>query len=156
MQGDDFERGYVCGVVDTEASFSVSVKIQHDLRCKVRLDPVFSITQQNRSVLEIIKKNLDCGRILPKPQQKHLWILVVDELGELKSKLIPKLDKFKLVAKKKQYSLFREIVLKLAEKKYALTCKDIRALVILSYKLSMLNSKSHRKRSLDEILALIP
>ena len=153
---DDLDRGYVSGIIDAEASFSVSIKIQHDLRYKVRIDPVFSITQRNRDVLEIVKRILDCGRIIPKPGQKHLWLFLVDGLDELQRKLVPALDRLKLISKRPVYPLFREIVLKLAEKKYSLTCNDIRELVLMAYKLSKLNPKSHRKRSLREILSLIP
>lgn len=144
------------GLVDAEASFSVSVKTQRDLRCKVRVDPVFSITQRNREVLEIIQTVLGCGRLVQKPGQKHLWILIVDNLDELSRKLVPMLDGLKLMAKKSAYECFREIVLKLAEKKYSLTCDEVRELVIMAYKLSDLNLKSSRKRSLNEIFSLIP
>jgi hypothetical protein len=83
-------------------------------------------------------------------------MLVVDDLDELSRKLIPALDELKLVAKKSSYDYFREIVLKLAEKKYSLTCDEIRELVIMAYKLSDLNLKSSRKRSIIEVLSLIP
>lgn len=142
----EFERGYVSGLIDAEASFSVSVKVQHDLRCKVRVDPVFSITQRSKEVLKIVRK----------PGQRHLWILLVDGLDELSQKLIPALDRLKLVEKKDVYALFRKIVLKLAEKKYSLNCDDIRELVKMAYKLSELNKKSARKRSLKEVLSSIP
>ena len=107
-------------------------------------------------MLEIIQRVLGCGRIIQKPGQKHLWILIVDNLDELSRKLIPILDGLRLMAKKSAYECFREIVLKLAEKKYSLTCDEVRELVILAYRLSNLNLKSSRKRSLNEILPLIP
>ena len=152
----EFDKGYVSGVIDAEASFSVSVKVQRDLLCKVRVDPVFSMTERKREVLEIVQRVLRCGRIIQKPGQRHLWMLVVDDLDELSRKLIPALDELKLVAKKSSYDYFREIVLKLAEKKYSLTCDEIRELVIMAYKLSDLNLKSSRKRSIIEVLSLIP
>jgi len=40
--------GYVLGLIDAEASFSVSIKIQKDLVYGIRLDPVFSITQAKK------------------------------------------------------------------------------------------------------------
>ncbi len=151
-----FEKGYVSGLIDAEASFSVSIKLQPDLHCKVRVDPVFSITQRNKNVLKMVQRVLGCGRITRKPGQRHLWMLIVDNLDELSQRLIPALDELKLVAKKPAYNCFREIVLKLARGKYSLTCKEIKELVIMAYRLSKLNLKSTRKRSLDEILSLIP
>ena len=153
---NDFIAGYVAGIIDAEASFSISVKLQSDLRCKVRLDPVFSITQESMEVLRIVQEYLGCGRIIRKPGQKHLWLLIVDSLDELCGCLAAKLDALSLYAKKKHYMLFREIICELASKKYRLSCNDIRRLVIEAYKLSELNSKSRRRRSLREILALIP
>jgi len=40
--------GYVLGLIDAEASFSVSIKIQKDLVYGIRLDPVLSITQAKK------------------------------------------------------------------------------------------------------------
>ena len=155
MSGD-YDKGYVSGLIDAEASFSAGIKVQSDLRCKVRVDPVFSITQRSRETLEVVQKVLRCGRVIPKPGQRHLWLFVVDGLDELRQKLIPALDELKLISKRSAYNLFREIVLKLAEKKYSLTCEDVRELVLMAYELSELNPKSSRKRSLAEVLSLIP
>ncbi len=63
---------------------------------------------------------------------------------------------FKLIAKKLAYNYFREIVLKLAEKKYSLICEEVRELVIKTYMLSDFNLKLTRRRTLNEILSLIP
>ncbi|PUA32942.1 MAG: hypothetical protein B9J98_03395 [Candidatus Terraquivivens tikiterensis] len=95
----ELEKGYVSGLIDAEASFSVSVKVQNNLRCKVRVDPVFSITQMSRKPLEIAQRVLGCGRIIRKPGQTHLWMLVVDRLDDLSQRLIPALNELKLISK---------------------------------------------------------
>ena len=153
---DEYIAGYVAGIIDAEASFSVSVKLQNDLKCTVRLDPVFTITQENIGVLEILQRYLGCGRIIRKPGQKHLWLLIIDNLDDLCNCLVARLDRLTLHAKKRHYQLFREIVCELARKKYRLSCCDVKRLVEAAYRLSEINPKSKRKRALNEILMLIP
>ena len=63
------------GFIDAEASFSVSIKIQKDTAYSVRVDPVFSIAQQEIAPLELIMRTVGAGRTIRKPGQKHLWQL---------------------------------------------------------------------------------
>ncbi|WP_165487967.1 LAGLIDADG family homing endonuclease [Aeropyrum pernix] len=147
----------MAGIIDAEASLSVSIKIQEDLRCRVRVDPVFSITQDSKDVLNVVKNYFGCGRLMPKPGQEHLTLYVVDRLEALVDCLIPKLDRLPLIVKKRGFEMFREIVLTLTRMKYRrVECCVIRDLVLKSYSLSSLNKKSKRKRSLEEILKIIP
>jgi hypothetical protein len=148
--------GYVVGFIDAEASFSVSVKIQRDLMYGIRLDPVFSITQSNKEPLELVSKIIGAGRIIRKPGQSHLYLLIIDNMDELVGKLIPFLDKYLdlLRVKKEQYRVFRDIVLSLHKGSH----KDVNVLknlVSKAYYLSRLSSKSHRKRSLEEVIRII-
>ncbi len=148
--------GYVVGYIDAEGSFSVSVKLQKDLIYGVRLDPVFSITQQERKPLEVIADVLNAGRIIRKPGQAHLWLLVVDSMNELTRRLIPFLDMHEdlLLAKKEAYEVFKEVVIGLHRGIHRRP-EGIRKLVTLSYSLSRLNSKAHRRRTLKQILEII-
>jgi len=152
---DDYTLGYVAGFIDAEASFSVSLKLQRDLRYHVRPDPVFSITQSNEEVLNFLRSVIECGRVTEKPGQRHLKILIVDNLDELKDKLIPFLDKLNLKVKQEQYRIFREIVLKLANNRRKLTREMLEEIVFLSFELSKHNPKSMRRRSLKEILEIL-
>ena len=152
---DDYTLGYVAGFVDAEASFSVSLKLQRDLRYHVRPDPVFSITQSNEEVLNFLRSVIECGRVIEKPGQRHLKILIIDNLDELKDKLIPFLDKLNLKVKQEQYRIFREIVLKLANNRRKLTREMLEEIIFLSFELSKLNPKSMRRRSLGEILEIL-
>ena len=90
----DMIVGYVLGLIDAEASFSVSIKMQKDLAYGIRLDPVFSITQAKKEPLELVSRVIGAGRILRKPGQKHLYLLVIGNMGELTEKLIPFLDTY--------------------------------------------------------------
>ena len=144
------------GFIDAEASFSVSIKIQKDLKYGVRLDPVFSITQSSREPLELIAKTVGAGRIIRKPGQEHLYLLVIDNMDDLVGKLIPFLDRYQnlLRAKIEQYRIFKDIVLSIHKgmHKDALLLKE---LIFKAYVLSQVSSKSRRKRGLEEILKLI-
>ena len=148
--------GYVIGLIDAEASFSVSIKIQKDLKYGVRLDPVFSITQSNRRALELVAKVIGAGRIIRKPGQRHLYLIVIDNMNDLINKLIPFLDKYQnmLRTKNKQYKIFRDIVFSLHKGIH----RDVfllKELVSKAYILSQISTKSHRKRNLREILEII-
>ena len=148
--------GYIIGFIDAEGSFSVSIKVQRDLTYGVRLDPVFSITQARREVLELIRRAIGAGRILRKPGQRHLYIYIVDNMNELIEKLIPFLDKYQnlLHVKKETYLIFRDIVLTLHKGLHKNVSK-LRELISKAYTLSNLSPKAHRKRSIDEIFKII-
>ena len=148
--------GYVIGFIDAEASFSISIKIQKDLIHGIRLDPVFSITQAKKKPLEIIAKTIGAGRIIRKPGQPHLYLLIIDNLKELTQKLIPFLDKHEknLYTKKEQYRIFKEIVLAIQNKQHK-NRTTLKKLVHKTYRLSKINPKSHRKKTLKEIITLI-
>ena len=148
--------GYVIGFIDAEASFSVSIKMQKDLRYGIRLDPVFSITQSNKRPLELVAKIIGAGRIIRKPGQRHLYLLVIDNMDDLTNNLIPFLDKYQnlLQTKIEQYKIFRDIVLSLHKGMH----KDIfllKELISKAYILSQISSKSRRKRNLEDVFRFI-
>ena len=144
------------GFIDAEASFSVSIKIQADTAYGVRVDPVFSVTQQEREPLELIMRVIGAGRIIRKPGQKHLWLLVIDSMSELSNKLIPFIDSNQdlLLAKRKTYSVFREIVTGLSRGEHR-KADGLKRLVKLAYKLSGLSPKARRRKGLDQVLRII-
>jgi len=79
------------GFIDAEASFSVSIKLQNGMMYGVRIDPVFSVTQQDREPLRLIMAVIGTGRVIRKLGQRHLRLLVIDNMKELKDRLIPSL-----------------------------------------------------------------
>ena len=154
---DCWKIGYIAGIIDAEASFSVAIKRQDDLRCKVRVQPVFSITQENPKPLAIIRDYFGCGRIMPKPGQQHLYLYIIDSLSELSKCFLAKASTLRLIAKKSQLGVFKEIIDDLAmSMRDRSDCCKIRNLVYKAYELSRLSSKSSRKRGLGEIIKLIP
>ncbi len=156
MSGNELINGYVIGLIDAEASFSVSVKLQKDLVYGIRLDPVFSITQLEEQTLKIVKNVIGAGRIIKKPGQEHLYVLIIDNMKELNEQLIPFIDKYieLLHSKRRQYEIFREIVSALYRGEHKDPLK-LRELILKVYELSNLSRKSRRKRALREVLEII-
>jgi hypothetical protein len=153
---EQLTAGYIVGFLDAEASFSIGIKVQSDVSCGIRLDPVFSITQMGREPLEIISKAIGAGRIIKKTGQKHLYLLVIDNMDDLANRLIPFLDKYVdlMTIKRKSYTIFREIVMALYQGLHKDPSK-LKELVTKAYSLSSLSPKARRKRSLDEIFEII-
>ena len=147
--------GYVVGVIDSEGSFSVSVKLQKTTAYGVRLDPVFSITQAERAVLERVRQVVGVGRIRKKPGQKHLWLYIVDSYPDLLV-LTTFLDAHigLLIAKRRSYEVFREIVSMLTAGRHK-TLEGLIEVLKLVDSLSKLNPKSRRRRDIDQIITLL-
>ena len=148
--------GYVMGFIDAEASFSVSVKLQNDMVYGVRIDPVFSVTQQDREPLRLIMGVIGAGRVIRKPGQRHLWLLVIGNMKELKDRLVPFIDEHVklLIAKKRAYEIFREIVLRISNGEHR-NLDGLKAIVVLAYRLSELSSKARRRKGLNQVLDII-
>nr|3E54_A Chain A, RRNA intron-encoded endonuclease [Vulcanisaeta distributa]3E54_B Chain B, RRNA intron-encoded endonuclease [Vulcanisaeta distributa] len=152
---EDFKEGYILGFIEAEGSFSVSIKFQRDVFGGVRLDPVFSITQKNREVLEAIKEHLGIGRIMEKAGQPNTYVYVVDNFNEL-VKLINFLNKYAdfMIVKKRQFLMFREIANGLVNGEH-LHINGLKRLVKLAYELTKESEKGYRKYDLNHVLSII-
>jgi hypothetical protein len=146
---------YLIGIIDSEGSFSISVKKQLTSKWGWYLDPVFSLCLESngRLVLEALKETLKCGRIIPKPRQEHLGLFIVDNRRQLKEKLIPFLRRYPLVIKKEIFENFAEITEALENKIHS-TKEGFVELVKKTFGIKQ--SKGHRKYSLEEVLESIP
>lgn len=104
---------YVVGFTDGEGCFSISLKKQEDTKFGWVVDPVFHITQHKdrRVILEICRRVLGCGRIIPKPgQEESVLQYTVDNRRHLVEKVIPFFQKHKPIAKREEFELFDEVV----------------------------------------------
>ena len=120
MKSTFIKRSYLIGVADSEGCFSISTKKQNDARFGVVLDPLFQVTQheKNRIILEMFLDELKCGRIISKPGQGDVLIYIVDNRRQLKEKIIPFFEKNKLIAKQKDFEIFRDVVYALERKEH--------------------------------------
>ena len=140
---------YLLGFVDAEGCFSVSLKKQKDARFGWVLDPIFQVTQHkiNRIILELLKAELNCGRIIDKPGQKDTLIYLVDNRRQLAEKVIPFFEKHILVVKRNDFLKFKEIVEGLENKQHHQ--KDtFKSLVLNAFEMN-LNGKQRRYKIED-------
>lgn len=140
---------YLLGFTDGEGCFSVAIKKQSNTRYGWVVDPVFHVTQHkdNRIVLELFKRILGCGRIIPKPGQEETVLqYIVDNRRHLSEKVIPFFKKHKPIAKSKEFNHFCRIVeaLENGEHKKA---EGLKRLITMAYNLS-----NERKHNIEEVI----
>ena len=144
-------RLYLLGFIDAEGCFSVSLKKQKDARFGWVLDPLFQVTQHKnyRIILELMKKEFSCGRIIEKPGQKDLLVFLVDNRRQLKEKVMPFFEKNPLVVKSEDFRLFKEIVEGLENKMHS----DKETFKVLIRKAFNMNLRGKQRRhDLKEVL----
>ena len=139
---------YLAGFVDAEGCFSVSIKKQSSARFGYVIDPVFHVVQSKKDkvILEVLKKVINAGRIERKHRQDELQF-IIDNRRQLREKLIPFFEKYRLIVKREEFELFKEIVERL-EKKEHWRIEGFKALLSLTYKLT----RQKRKRSFEEVM----
>ena len=145
---------YVIGFVDGEGSFHVA--IYRDSRMKVgwKIIPEFHISQRSSScsILNRMVKFFGCGYVKPnhKTNPRDLaHVFVVRNREDLFEKIIPFFDSFSLqTEKKKDYELFRKIVLMMKEGKHQ-NFKTVQKIIEIAYQMN--GGGRYRKRSLDEL-----
>ena len=144
-------RYYLLGFIDAEGCFSVSLKKQETTRFGWVLDPVFQVTQHNdhREILDMIKSEMSCGRVMPKPGQEDCLIFVVDNRRQLIEKVVPFFENYKPIAKKRDFEAFKNIVFGLERKEHA-DKESFRRLIETAFKM---NSEGKQRRyALHEVL----
>lgn len=142
---------YLAGFADAEGCFSVSVKPQESARWKFVIDPIFQVTQHknNEIVIKLFLRVLKCGRIIQKPGQEDLLLFLVDNRRQLKEKILPFFEKYVLLAKKRDFEKFREIILRMENKEH-FTKEGFCSLVKIAFEMNMQGKQ--RRYSLEEIL----
>ena len=142
---------YILGFVDAEGCFSVSLKKQKTSRFGWVLDPVFHVTQheEHKEILELIKYNLKCGRIIGKHGQKETLQFLVDNRTQLNEKVIPFFNKNNLLVKGEDFLLFKRIVEGLERKEHTKP-ESFAELIKLAFKMNMRGKQ--RRYQLPEVL----
>lgn len=140
---------YLLGFTEGEGCFSVSVKKQYDTKYGWVVDPVFHVTQHkdNRILLELFKRVLGCGRIIPKPGQEETIIqYVVDNRRHLSEKVIPFFRKHRPILKSREFDCFCKIVKALENGEHK-KAEGLKRLIRMAYDLS-----NERKHAVEEII----
>ncbi len=128
---------YLTGLVDGEGCFCVSFN-KHKNRKKPEIRLLFEIElrEDDKEILERVKKTLDCGNIYflnysrYKKWRPH-YKYKVSNIKEISTKVIPFFQKYPLQAKKKQsFDKFCKVA-KLIKAKEHLTSKGIKNIRII-------------------------
>lgn len=142
---------YLTGFVDGEGSFSVTIH-RHPARFGWVIDPMFQVYQHkdNAFILYIFKKTFQCGYVSEKGGNPSCYIYCVDNIKHLKDIIIPFFERYPLIGEKyKNFSLFKEIVLRLSERKH-FTKEGFIEIVKLCFKMN--RNGRYRRNSLKTIL----
>ena len=146
---------YICGFVDGEGCFSVSIRphptVRYGSGCIV--GSVFQIYQHrdNSRILEEINDFFGCGRVVSKGPNSDVMVYVVSRRSDLESVIIPFFDLHPLISEKREdYRKFREIVLMMQRKEHR-TDVGFRRIVELAF--SMNRRGKQRRYTIDQVLA---
>lgn len=107
---------YIVGFVDGEGSFNISFKIRTDYANRIQVYPSFNISQKEKGILVWIQNQFGCGTI--RNRGDGVYYYEVHNLRELKEKIIPFFDRYKLRTKKKiAFEVFSKTIEIISSKK---------------------------------------
>ena len=116
---------WICGFVDGEGCFSVSIIKNKTTKSGIQIFPEFVVTQgaKSLSALEEIKNFFECGNIfVNKRYDNHnedLYRYCIRSLGDLSAKIIPFFESNKLrTYKNNDFLIFKEVILLMLNKKH--------------------------------------
>ncbi len=133
---------YISGFVDGEGSFNVSLRKGNGHRLGWQVQLTFNVSQRDISNLELMQKQLGCGRLQHRSDGVHYF--VVGDNQSIIQRVLPFFEKFYFFSssKKKNFSLFKEIAMLVSRGKH-LTHEGLREIVTIREKL---NEGKGRKR----------
>lgn len=109
---------YIAGFTDGEGSFNVSVKKRIDYKDQWKLTASFNISQKDRVILALIKKELGCGTL--RERKDGVVYYEVTNATSLKERIIPFFKRFGFLSarKKTNFSIFSLIIEKMANREH--------------------------------------
>ena len=153
--GKDLEtiRYHLAGFVDGEGAFPIQTRKTPWTKFGFTITPEFKISQHkdNGEILEILRKELGCGKISIKSGQPNQLVLVEKSRKNLSEKIIPFFNKYPLIVKQKPFQKFSEIVSGL-NKNEQNTREGFENLLNLVFQKTK-GGKGKRKYSKEEILS---
>ena len=145
--------GWVCGFVDGEGCFSVSIhRNPHVRRTRGwQVNPVFQVSQHqvHRSVLEDLRVHFGCGKVRSKGPASTVMVYAVDRIADLEAAVLPFFEANPLRVKAGDFEAFAAIVRSLRSKQH-FTPEGVERVIRLAYSMNM-NGKQ-RSRTLEEVL----
>lgn len=115
---------YLTGLVDGEGCFCVSFNKHGDNRTEVRLLFEIELREDDKEILERVKKTLGCGNIYYLKYERYKkwrphYKYKVSNLKDISEKIIPFFQKYPLQAKKKHsFTIFTKVAGLMKEKRH--------------------------------------
>jgi hypothetical protein len=141
---------YVCGFVDGEGCFTITISKhkQKKLGLDARLHFQIELRADDEEILQSIQETLGCGRIYRLQYQRYGWHphveLKVSSIKDIKNKLIPFFTKNQLHGKKKHsFALFAQAA-ELFYQKEHLTKEGIDKLKAIRAQMNRFSKKADR------------
>ena len=101
---------FIAGFTEGEGSFNVSLRKKDDYAVKWQVVMSFNVSQKERSILDLIQKEIDCG-IIKVRKRDGLYSLDVTSPSNIIQKVIPYFQKYPLlsVSKVRNFQVFCQI-----------------------------------------------
>ena len=147
------DPSWVCGFVDGEGCFSVSIhRNPHVRRTRGwQITAVFQVSQheRDRQVLERLVDVFGCGRVRSKGPNNSVDVYSVTGLRQLEKNVIPFFERHGLVVKAPDFERFATIVRSMRRKEH-LEPEGFERIVRLAYEMNA--GGKQRSRTLEEVL----
>jgi hypothetical protein len=145
---------YLAGFVDGEGCFSVSLSRSKFAKYGFFVNPIFQVYQHpnHREILEVFQWVFRTGRIRRKSPTNHGLVYCVDTNRNIRERIIPFFEKYRLSVKHADFIRF-EKVLGLLEQKVHKTLDGMKQIVDIAY--AMNAQGKQRPRTKSEVLSLI-
>jgi hypothetical protein len=131
---------YICGLVDGEGSFSISIQSDKTHKNGYRLKPAFSIGlhKDDKDILLEIMNFFGCGKLRPIYDILKYEVADIDSLTE---KIIPFFKTYQLRAKKKTDFEIFEAICHLIKNKIHLTNEGFKNILTLRSKMNIVGQR---------------
>ena len=141
---------FLAGFVEGEGSFNVSLRRKTDYRVNWQVVMSFNVSQKDPSVLETLKRELDCG-IIKTRRFDNLYSYDVTNPKDIIQKVIPFFLKHPLLSetKKKNFMIFCRIA-SLMEKGEHRNLSGLKRILLLREKINEGKGRT-RKYGIDDI-----
>ena len=100
---------YLAGFADGEGSFNVSFRPRDDYRQPWKVSLCFNISQKDKVILALFKRQLKCGTLRSRPD--GVWYYEVNNLTSLVENVIPFFERFHFLSakKKRDFAKFKSL-----------------------------------------------
>ena len=142
---------YIAGFSDGEGSFNVSFRKGNGHRLGWQVQLTFNVSQRDISNLELMQCHLGCGRLQHRKDGVHYF--VVSDFHSIINRVIPFFSRFTFfsLSKKKNFSLFQDIVLLVHQRKH-LDSEGLHKIIAIREKLNEGRGRKRKYNAKDIIL----